>query len=139
LNAGQWADKWSRRLKGAGPDVEAGVNAVTTAPAAKAVAKQDKMRQNILNAIDSGRWANALGKVDLAAYKQAMINKGIPNMQRGVDSGLPKVNAYASVAIPHIQSGQQAIANMPDLTIEDSKARASKWIDHMHGLNYKGR
>jgi hypothetical protein len=139
LQPAQVSEKWNRRMKSAGPDVQAGVDAVQTAPSAQAIQKKDKFRQNLLKSIDDGTWEANLGKFSLGDYKNAMKTKGIPNMQNGIDSGTPKMTAFMQVALPHIASGQAAIGSMPDLTLQDSKNRSAAWIDHMAQLNYKKR
>ena len=137
LSPDKVAAKWNRNLKNAIQDLKDGVDAVTEAPSAQAVAKQDKMRQNVVAAIDDGRWAAGLGKYTLAQWKQDMKTKAADRIPGGADAGQPAMREFMSVALPHIEAGLDKIKTMPDLTISDSKARAAAWIDHMHTL--KGR
>lgn len=139
ISASAFAEKWGRRLKGATQDIKDGVMAVTTAPSQQAIAKQDKMKANLIAAIDNGDWAAGLGKVTLADWKRDMTEKGVPAISRGVDIATPKVAAFASVLLPHIAAGQATVDAMPDLTLEDNIQRAEKMIRHMASLRYKGR
>ena len=137
MSADKVAAKWNRNLKNAIQDLKDGVDTVTEAPSAAAVAKQDKMRANMLAAIDDGRWANGLSKYTLAQWKQDMKTKAADRIPGGADAGQPRMREFMSVALPHIESGLSKIQSMPDLTLSDSKARASAWIDHMHELKGK--
>ena len=139
ISAAAFAEKWGRRLKGATQDIKDGVNAVTTAPSQQAIAKQDKMKTNLIKAIDDGVWAAGLQKVTLADWKRDMTEKGVPAISRGVDIATPKVAQFASVLLPHIEAGKSAVEAMPDLTLEDNIQRAEKMIRHMASLKYKSR
>lgn len=137
LSADRVAAKWNRNLKNAIQDLKDGVDSVTVAPSARAVEKQDKMRANMIAAIDNGSWAAGLSKYTLAQWKQDMKTKAADRIPGGADAGQHRMREFMSVALPHIESGLSKIQGMPDLTISDSKARASAWIDHMHELKGK--
>ena len=77
LTPEQFADKHNRRTKAALEDMRAGIEAVDEAPTAKAAAKQEKMRQRLLEALESGKWANGLKRVSLEEWKQKMIELGL--------------------------------------------------------------
>jgi len=139
LSPAAFAEKWGRRLKGATQDIKDGVNAVTTAPSQQAVAKQDKMKANLIRAIDDGIWAAGLGKVTLSDWKRDMTEKGVPAISRGVDIATPKVQQFAAVLLPHIEAGKASIESMPDLTLEDNIQRMEKMVRHMADLKYKKR
>ncbi len=76
----QAREKHARRLKGATEDIRIGVNRVTEAPGEKAAAKVDKMRANLLAAIDSGKWSAGVKRVGLEEWKAKMTEKGIPRI-----------------------------------------------------------
>lgn len=131
VTADEMAEKWARRLKGATEDIRRGVDKVSEAPSKKAVAKQDKMKANLISAIESGKWAKELGKVTLEEYKSAMKDIGVGRIPAGVDKEADDFKDFASQLLPHVAAGQATIAKMPDVTLEDSVARASTWIRHM--------
>jgi len=137
LTASEFADKQAKRLKAATPEIIAGVNATTEAPSAQAIAKIDKMRSNLLAAIDDGTWANRLGKVTLQDWKNNMVNKGVGRIAKGIDEAKPKVTAFASALLPVVYAISDEAKGMPDMTIEDSIARAEMAIRRMAAFNYK--
>lgn len=139
LSPDKVASKWNRNLKNAIQDLRDGVDAVTEAPSARAIARKEKMRANILAAIDDGRWEAGLAGYTLAQWKQDMKTKAADRIPSGADAGQSKMRDYMAVALPHIEAGLSKIASMPDLTLADSKARVAAWIDHMHELKKRSR
>lgn len=127
----QIADKWKRRLQQSTTDMTAGVNAVTENPATKAIAAQDKMVQNWNNSITSGKWARSLSNVSLTDWRAAFINKGIPRIQQGAESGAPKMAAYMTQALPYIRGLQATVHQMPNMTLQDSIARMTYFVTEM--------
>lgn len=123
LTPAEFTEKHARRLKGAVEDMRRGVEAVTEAPTAKAAAKVDKMRTNLLKAIDEGKWAERLKAVSLEDWKDKMINKGIGRVAAGIDAAAPKVEAFAAELLPHIDKIKAEIDRMPDVTLEDNIQR----------------
>ena len=108
-----------------------GVEGVSQAPTAKAAAKKDKMLANLTASVNSGKWAAGLNRVTLEDWKAKMINKGLNRVAAGIDESAPKVTAFASALLPHIDKGLDKIKNMPDLTLEDSINRMTSFIRHM--------
>jgi len=137
LTPEQFAEKHNRRTKAALEDMRAGVAAVTEAPTAKAAAKQEKMRQRLLEALESGKWANGLKRVSLEEWKQKMIELGLNRVATGLDANKKKVEEFASQLLPHIEAGQKLIERMPDVTLEDSINRMTTFIRHMSKFQRK--
>jgi len=131
VNANEFAEKWARRLQSATPDIERGINRVSTSPTQKAASKQDKMLANLTRAVQSGKWAAGLNKVSLTDWKAAAIQKGIPRISQGVSGAQPKVAQFATKLLAHQDSLKSEIDNMPDLTIEDSINRMVAWTRGM--------
>lgn len=130
VTASQAAEKWARNLRASTTDVQQGVQGVTTAPTQQAAAKIDKMRQNFNAAIDDGKVSRGLGRVTLEQWKSAMIDKGIPRLGAGADAAKPKLANFMSEFLPHLDAGVATVARMPDMTLEDSVARAAAMIRH---------
>lgn len=84
LNAQQLADKWSRRLQAAGPDIAAGVDRTTKDPGALAAAAKPLWVAKMADPATANAWATNVAKVGAASWKDAMKNKGIPRLQTGV-------------------------------------------------------
>jgi len=132
------AAKWNRRLKAATEDIRTGVEKVTEAPSAKAVAKKDKFKTRLTEAIDKGRWEAGLKKYTLEQWKKDMAEKAVPRIPGGVDAAQPDFAAFMSRLIPHLNTVVAEIEKMPDVTLEDSIARATKLIRRMAEFKYVG-
>ena len=137
LTPEQFAEKHNRRTKAALEDMKAGVEAVTEAPTEKAAAKQEKMRQRLLEALESGKWANGLKRVSLEEWKQKMLELGLNRVATGLDANKKKVEEFAAQLLPHIDAGQKLIEKMPDVTLEDSINRMTAFIRHMSKFQRK--
>lgn len=131
LTSEEFQEKHARRLKEATFDMANGVQRVTTSPMEKAAQKADKMKANLVKAIDNGKWQAGLRKVSLSEWQQKMIDKGIPRIAQGIDDASAKVIAFADKLLPHIDKGVAEVEKMPDVTLEHSIARATHFIKHM--------
>ena len=128
LNPEQFQEKHARNLKAAAEDMVAGAARVTVAPTELAAKKIDKMKANFVKAIESGKVERGLHRVTLEQWKTKYTDIGIPRVAAGIDGAKEKVIAFASELLPFEATLQSDVAKMPDLTITDSVARASKWI-----------
>ena|SRR3989304_508411 len=127
----EFQEKHARRLKGALVDIQKGVERLTVSPTEQSAKKQDKMLQNISEAVNSGKWARNLRKVTLEEWRQKMISKGLPRIGTGIDGAAEKVRDFASQLLPHIDVGRQTVQQMPDLTLDDSLNRMTAYVRHM--------
>lgn len=134
VTAQQYAEKWSRNLKGASQDIRNGVNRVTEAPGVKAARKQDKMLAGITEAIQTGKWAHAVASVSLEEWKTATLDKGIGRIAAGVDAALPKQQQMAEQLLAAVDSVVGSIENMPDTTLED---RINRSVAFQRGMAEK--
>lgn len=130
LTPQQYQEKQARRLKGSLEDMRLGVQGVTESPTAKAAAKQDKMLANLQESVSKGKWKAGLLRVSTEDWKQKMLEKGVGRVAAGIDASAEKVVDFASKFLPHLAAGVSAIEKMPDLSIEDSIARATAMIRH---------
>jgi hypothetical protein len=130
-------EKWKTRLKNSIPDIQRGVNAVTDSPMTKAVAKQDKMKQNLINAIDNGRWAAGLNSVTLQNWKDITTKKISSSLSAGVDAATQKHQNFSSYLVNAVNNGLNAISNMPDMTLDDSANRMVTFMKSMASNPYK--
>tara|TARA_Y100000310_G_C20121725_1_gene551773 strand:- start:74 stop:514 length:441 start_codon:yes stop_codon:yes gene_type:complete len=130
--------KWQKRTKAAVPDAIAGVDRVTESPAVGAIAKQDKMRQNLLRSIDDGVWAAGLGKVTLSEWKATTKAKIQQRLSGGVDAAQAKRGRFDTWLAGRLNGVLPTIAAMPDLTLDDSIARATALMQHMASERFKG-
>ena len=131
VSADEFAEKWNRRIKGALEDIRKGVEKLDKNPAELAIAKKEKMKARLIEAIDSGKWESGLKKVTLEEWKQKMLRKGISRIPAGADEAVDKVRDFAQQLLPHIEEGLRKIESMPDVTLEDNIRRMEEFIRHM--------
>ena len=134
----EYQEKHARRLKAALTDMTAGVERVTEAPTAKAAKKVDKMRANLLHALDSGKWARRLNSVTLDEWKRKMIDVGVPRVSAGIDASADKVEAFAAELLPHVDKCVAEVKKMPDTTLDDNINRMVGFIRGMSKFERKG-
>jgi hypothetical protein len=127
----QFADKLIRRLSGATADIQQGVQRVTESPTAKAAQKQDKMLNNLTEAVRSGKWANRLKAVSTEEWKDKMVNVGVPRIASGVEAARGKIETFARELLAYQESLQRKVQSMPDLTLEQNIARMTEWVKGM--------
>jgi len=124
-------EKWTRRMKGAGEDIKRGVERVREAPGMKAAAKKEKMRQGILDAIDSGKGAARVSAVSVDEWRNQMLNKGLARISAGVDGAADKQDAFYAQLFEHQDRIGQTVAKMDDLTFE---ARLERMTAYARGM-----
>ena len=131
LTPAQAAAKHAMRLKGSVELMRTGIDNVTVAPGIAAAAKSDKMRQNLIEAIDSGRWARNVAAVPLAEWKDRMKNIGIPRIPAGIDAAEAKMVAFYTELFSYQEGLQTQVGAMPDLTLDDNIQRMVTWVRGM--------
>ncbi len=131
LSPQEAAEKWGRRLKGSTQDISQGVQRVKEAPGVKAAAKQEKMLQNVTEAVSSGKWADRVAGVTLEDWRSKMLNKGVGRIAAGVDAATSKQGEFFGQLFDHQERLKSQIDRMPDLTIEDSINRMTTFIRGM--------
>ncbi len=137
LSGDKITEKWGRNLKHSVPDVLDGLDGVTESPALKAVEKQEKMLANLTESVRNGTWAKRLGEVSLEDWKRNTKKKVSERMAGGVDASIPKRKKFDSYLVSTLNEVLPEIAGMSDMTLEDSKARVGKLMDHMAAHPYK--
>ena len=131
VNAQEYQEKHARNLKNSQQDIVRGINRVTVAPTQLAIKKIDKMRENFVKAIDSGKTQRGLARVTLQEWQSKTIEKGVPRIAAGIDGAKDKVIAFADQLLPHIDKGKAAISNMGDTSLEDNIQRMVTFTRHM--------
>lgn len=131
LTPAEAREKHARRLKGSTEDIRKGVDRVTEAPGVKAAAKQEKMRERLIQAIDSGKWAKRVASVSVEDWREQMKTKGIPRIAAGVDGAADKIEDFFGQLFAHQEGLQRKVDAMPDLTLDDSLNRMTTFIRGM--------
>jgi len=137
LTAEQFREKHARRLKQSVDDIRTGIERVTESPTAKAATKVDKMRTNLLAAIDSGKWANRLKAVSLEEWKRKTVDVGINRIAAGIDGAAGKVENFAGQLLPFQDKLKKDLERMPDVTLEDNISRMTTFIRGMAKFTIK--
>lgn len=132
LTPEQAADKLIRRAQGAVTDYVAGVKAVVDSPTAAAARNLDKAQMNYTEAVQSGRMAKRLNAVSKEEWIKATSEKGQARYAPGLTASKEKVTEFFAEFLPYADRVAAEVAAMPDLTIEDSVARASHAIRRLH-------
>ncbi len=133
----QMSEKWNRRTKNAIGDMVQGIQNVSESPAKKAVAKQDKMKANLMKSIDDGTWSKRLGSVTLDDWKTKTVQKVQERLPGGVDAAMPKRQKFDNWLHKELNTVLPKIDSMPDLTMEDSVNRVRALMEHMNKNKYK--
>lgn len=128
------SDKYRSGVQGGGQRYVQGIQSVTQAPSAKAIAQQDKMVTNWLASVQDGTWAQNLGAVSLGAWQQASVNKGATNYASSADSASQKYAQWAQTAYPIIQQIQDEVDAMPSTTMGDNIQRMIHNVTRMSEL-----
>lgn len=131
------SNKWNKNLKAAVTDIVAGVGRVTESPGTAAVAKQEKMKANLITAIDDGTWANRLSAVTLGEWKDATQKKVRERLSGGVEGAMSKRRTFDTWLVGRLNGVLPEINAMPDLTLEDGIARVGTLLRHMAAERYK--
>lgn len=129
--------KQATNLKAATNTMAARINQVTEAPGVKAAAKAEKMKQNLVKAIDDGTWQRNVAAVPLEEWKSKMINKGLPRIASGIDASAAKVENFYSQFFPHLDKIADKVDKMPDLTLQDSIARMTVQVTEASKFRFK--
>lgn len=122
----QAAAKWQQRLAASQQQIIDGVNAVTTAPGAKAAAQKQLWLTRIQASAD--KWARNVSRVSLEDWKQSMINVGIPRVASGAAAKVGKVEAFMAEFLPYVNQHAERVRGMPKGDINMSIARATAMI-----------
>ena len=137
LSADRITEKWGRKLKAAGPDIQAGIDAMTVDPGEKAVAAQDKMLANLTESVTSGVWAKRRLQVTKEDWKKITKEKVSKNLATGVDQATPKRKRFDNWLVGRLNGILPTVAGMADMTFEDSMARIRTQLEYMKSEKYK--
>lgn len=132
----QTARKWRDRLKGSTTQIREGVEGVTENPADAAAAAADKWLDRVANSRE--RFISGLSRVTLDDWKQATIQKGIPRIAAGADAAEGEVEQFQAELMTFQATIDRELAAMPDVTMEDSIARATHQMRRMSEFTRRG-
>lgn len=122
LSPQQIADKWATNLSNATSSIQAGVNGVTEAPGAKAAAAADYWLQRTMAA--KQKFITKSQAVPLQAWKDAMINIGVPRVAQGAAANKGKMASFMGTFLPFIKTGVASLPPRGDLSQNIQRAVA---------------
>jgi len=128
LNAEEAYSKWNRNLSNAVNDVKAGIDRVTESPMQKAAANEDKWFAGLQKARSSGKFKRGLMNVTLEAWKAKTRDVGADRIPAGAAAAEEKSVKFYNKLLPFEAKLQGEVAKMPNVTLQDSVSRATKWI-----------
>lgn len=126
------AAKWSTGLQNATQKITDGVNAVQTAPGAKAAAQKAVYVANVV--ANQDKWARKVGAVSLPSWKDSMITKGIPRIGQGATAAQPKFANFMTQLLPAIQSSVNSLP--PRGGLDANIARMTQHVRTMAKFQY---
>lgn len=131
VTAQEFAEKWGRRLKGAGTDIQNGVRRVTEAPGVAAARQANVMLQNLQARVSDGTWARRVAGVSLEDWKTATLTKGVQRIAAGVDGAQAKVSAMAGPLLAAVDTAVAEANRTPRGDIEANITRATTFMRSM--------
>lgn len=129
--------KHATRLKASISDIRAGIDRVTTAPGQKAAAKKDKWIAKLTDPETQAKWARNVAAVPLEKWKMKARDVGAGRIPAGIDAAADDMQKFYSQLFPFQESLQSRVKAMPDVTLSDSIARATAWIEGMSKFSYQ--
>lgn len=125
------AEKQIRRSQAASEDYVKGVRNVEVAPTQQAKAKKAKLKNNFLQAVDSGKWEEGLDGVTLDDWKRAAEMKGGARYGQGVADAATKIEKFHEEFQPFVQGVKERINQMPDSTPDQ---RIAKMVENARAI-----
>lgn len=127
----EYAEKWSRRLKGSTEDIRRGIDKVTEAPGVRAAKAKDRMLAKLVEAINDGTWESQVSKVSLEDWKAKAKDKGIARIAQGVDAASSEQVSMAEKLLPIVDAAAAKAKAMPKVSLEDSINRMTTFVREM--------
>lgn len=137
MDAKDFAEKWQKNMAASTAYISKGIDRVSESPMEKAAAKQEKMINNLTEAVNKGKWKRGLESVSLDDWKKKFKDQGVARIAGGATAAMPKMQRFADQLLPFQDNLQRKIKNMADTSFEDRVNRATEWIRGMHEFEKK--
>lgn len=131
-SAQQAADSWESGAQAATQKWATNLQNTTKPIVSRAVQQAQTAKSNYAQAIDSGRWANALEAVGDSGIKSAAQAKS-GNYGTGISAAKSKYQQKIGPLLSYISAGLPQLESMPSGTVSAGVARATFWIQYMAG------
>lgn len=123
----QIAQRWSQRLAGSTDVIQQGIMATSVAPGQAAARQKDAYVSGVQQS--ANKWAGRVASVSLSDWQQAAVSKGIPRVASGATAAQPKMAAFMSRVLPHIESARASLP--PRGNLEANLARSAAFARRM--------
>jgi hypothetical protein len=131
------AQDWAKNLRNARSKIERKVRELSESPTARAARNSDVWQQRVSSADAKKKFEENLRAVSLEDWRNAFINKGLPNMASGADASVDKFANFLSQLLPYTEQVKKEVADMKVLTLDDAIAKVEKVIRKMSEFRYK--
>lgn len=125
------AKEWVSGLSGSTQKIKDGVMNVREAPGIAAARKKDKMRMNLLAAIDDGTWERAVSSVTLQQWQDRFLKVGVDRIAQGAAASESKMAMALDSVLAYQDNLREQIKSMPDLTPEQ---RIQRMVTFVRGM-----
>ena len=133
----RWVDKYEARATVAKEDYVYGVRNPKRPPASTAIANRATLEAKMAMKSTWDKWQDSLNFVGDAGVMEAAATKGGDRYVPGVRASIDKVRAFAADFRTHLETAQATVLAMPNVTLADKIARATKMIELNAGYRYK--
>lgn len=127
----EFAEKWGRRLKASGTDIQNGIKRVSEAPGISAARQANTMLANLQARVADGTWARRVAGVSLQDWQNAALTKGVQRITAGVDAAQGKVANMAGSLLQAVDSAVAEVERTPRGDLEANINRATTFMREM--------
>lgn len=125
------AAKWARNASAASADFVEGAQRTDKDPTALAIQNKSRALAGYQDAINSGRWEQALRSAGKSGWLEGIVTKGATNYANGVQQSEAKVAAAFGPLFSHISNVQRTVQAMPSNTDAERELRMLTFIRGM--------
>jgi hypothetical protein len=137
VDAGEYAEKWARRLSASSQDIRKGIEKVKVSPTAKAADQAELALRKIMEAFNNGTWASQLRKVSLESWRASAIGKGLDRIAKGVADATPGQVQMATKLLAAVDLSVAEANRTPRGSLEDNITRMTTFVRGMAGRSLK--
>lgn len=131
LNGAQIAKRWLAGVSStaAQEKYKEGIDGVTTHPGQLAAQQQEKMKSNVVAAIESGLWAQRVQRGTVGDWKTRTKAKGASRLSTGAQASMDKYTEAANKMAPVWEQIKVECQSMPSNTMAEKLAKVQKAIE----------
>lgn len=130
----QAAADWVAGLSSKTAKMTAGAQAVTVSPGQAAARQAQAYVQGVQANLQ--KWQTNVGRVTLADWQQAYVQKGVPRIATGAQASQAKFSQFMSQLLPFVERGRSSLPARG--TFEQNLTRMTSWAQYMHGFKRTG-